>query len=380
VTRSLDLRGMKRPPRRRPLAVALALAAVAAAQAAPALATGSWAATASLGSARNAFAAATLSDGTVLVVGGSPVASVGTTAERYEPATETWTATGTMATGRAGHALAALQDGGALVTGGQGPAGILRSAERFDAGSSTWSAVALMATPRANHTATVLADGRVLVVGGITPNGGATNDVEIYNPTTGQWSRASAIRNPRYNHTATLLADGRVLVAGGFTPGSFHTATRKTEVYDPATDSWSFAGSMAEPRAVHAAALLADGRVLVAGGVTSPPNALVVTASAEIWNPVTEQWAPTGSLNTGRRAVEAERLADGRVLVAGGFTPANSLTATAEVFDATTGAWTPTTSMGVPRAPLLVALGDGRVLAIGSVGRILVTAVEAYLP
>ena len=139
--------------------------------------------------------------------------------------------------------------------------------------------------PRKPHSHDRLADGRVLVVGGTSAKGGATNEVEIYDPVTDAWTRADPIKNPRYNHTATILADGRVLVAGGFTPGAFHTATKKAEVYDPAADRWTVVSSMLEPRAVHAAVLLADGRVLVAGGVTSPPNVLTVTERTEIWNP-----------------------------------------------------------------------------------------------
>jgi N-acetylneuraminic acid mutarotase len=346
----------------------------------PVLAAGSWSVAGSLQLGRGAFAAATLSDGTVLVAGGAPGGLVGNTAERYDPGTDTWSRTGNLAVARVGATLSPLAGGQALVVGGQAGAGFLRSTERFDPVTATWSAAAPLSTPRANHTATVLGDGRVLVVGGTTSSGGATNEVEIYDPAAGTWMRADPLRNPRYNHAATLLADGRVLVTGGFTPGAFHTATRKAEVYDPASDEWSFTGSMQQPRAVHAAALLADGRVLVAGGVTSPPNALVVTATSELWDPATDTWTSTGALLVPRRAVDAERLADGTVLVAGGYTPGGAATATTELFDVAAGAWVAAPSMGVPRAPLLATLLDGRVLAIGSVGRELLTTVEAYAP
>ena len=74
---------------------------------------------------------------------------------------------------------------------------------------------------------------------------------------------------------------------------------------------------MLEPRAVHGAVLLADGRVLVAGGVSSPPNVLTVTGGTEIWSPASASWTPTGSLAIPRRAIQAERLADGSVLEIG---------------------------------------------------------------
>jgi hypothetical protein len=68
-----------------------------------------------------------------------------------------------------------------------------------------------------------------------------------------------------------VLRDGRVLVSGGDTPiacahscGTVSAAS--AEVYDPATGVWSPTGSMSVARATHLSVTLADGRVLVAGG------------------------------------------------------------------------------------------------------------------
>ena len=340
----------------------------------------SWVAADSLNRARLSFAAATLDDGTVLVAGGSPGGLVGATGETYDAGSEQWTLTANLLIGRSGHTLSALDDGRALAVGGNSASGLQASSELFDPGTSSWTLAAPLAVPRTNHSATVLGDGRVLVAGGNANNGGATNEVEIYDPTANSWSRADSLRNPRYNHSATLLADGRVLVAGGFTPGSFHTPLKTAEVYDPQRDSWSIVGAMEVARAVHAAALLPDGRVLVAGGVTNPPNTITVTDSTELFDPTTERWVATGSLNVPRRAIEAALLSDGTVLVAGGFDNANALTASAEVYNAVTGAWSNVPSMSLARAPRLVTLADGRVMAIASVGRVRTAVVEIFTP
>jgi hypothetical protein len=66
----------------------------------------------------------------------------------------------------------------------------------------------------------------------------------------------------RYLHTATLLPDGRVLVAGG----AFTDGRASAELYDPVTGTWTPTGSMTTGRLAFAATLLPDGRVLVAGG------------------------------------------------------------------------------------------------------------------
>jgi Kelch motif len=87
--------------------------------------------------------------------------------------------------------------------------------------------------------------------------------------------------------TATLLPDGRVLVAGG-TGDSEVGAT--AEIYDPKTGTFSPTGSMTAARISHTATLLADGRVLVAGG--SDEYGLV--APAEVYDPQTGTFSPTG--------------------------------------------------------------------------------------
>ena len=95
-------------------------------------------------------------------------------------------------------------------------------------------------------------------------------------------------------HTATLLPNGKVLVAGGYNGAYLASA----ELYDPATETWSPTGSLAAARRNHTATLLPNGMVLVAGGTTSSNDAPL--ASAELYDPATETWSPTGSLATAR--------------------------------------------------------------------------------
>ena len=115
-------------------------------------------------------------------------------------------------------------------------------------------------------TATRLADGTVLVAGGFGTSSQAT--AERYDPATNTWTSAGSMREGRVGHTATLLPNGKVLVAGGAnsTQGGTYLAT--AELYDPAADGWRPAGALAGPRSGHTATPLPDGRVLVAGGAS----------------------------------------------------------------------------------------------------------------
>jgi hypothetical protein len=107
--------------------------------------------------------------------------------------------------------------------------------------NETFNLTGSMATPRANHTVTLVPDGTVLVAGSfkvggyLDPNPGALGTAELYGPATGAFSATGEMTTPRFGHTATLLANGRVLIAGG-TTGSYpgYSYLSSTELYSPA--------------------------------------------------------------------------------------------------------------------------------------------------
>ena len=109
-------------------------------------------------------------------------------------------------------------------------------------------------------------DGRVLVTAG------CSTAAALYDPSTGTFSPTGSMSAVRAGETATLLHDGRVLFAGGYNcaPAGADGIWASAELYDPATGTFSPTGSMAAPRQQHTATLLADGRVLIAGGLSGP--------------------------------------------------------------------------------------------------------------
>ena len=120
----------------------------------------------------------------------------------------------------------------------------------------------------------------------------------------------------RNQHTATLLADGRVLVAGGCGDPSCSSAVSSAEIYDPATGTWSPTGALNSARGQQTATLLPGGGVLVAGGCCGVGG--VSVALAELYNPATGLWSPTGPMGSPRSAHTATLLPGGQVLAAGG--------------------------------------------------------------
>src|SRR5437762_2341799 len=157
----------------------------------------------------------------------------------------------------------------------------------------------------------------VLAALALTLGFGALSTVDAQNADT--WKLTTGSMSVARRHAAvTALLDGRVLIVGGNNPAAPTTTQplASAEIYDPATDTFAPTGSMAVGRTLHTATLLPDGRVLVAGGWNPVADASI--ASAEIYNPATGSFAATGSMANARGSHAATRTASGDVLIVGG--------------------------------------------------------------
>ena len=268
---------------------------------------------------------------------------------------------GSLAEPRLLHTATALPAGAVLVVGGlwSYPA----TTERWDPASSTFDAAGALAEPRGIHTATRLPDGRVLVVGG-TDADGVLASAEAWDPASDTFGPAGSLAQARAWHTATLLRDGSVLVVGGTSAelSDVDGFVASAEVWDPLTGTFSPSGSLAEARgAYHTATILRDGRVLVVGGMGGE-------GSAEVWDPATGAFGSAGALAEARSGHTATLLSDGRVLVVGGG-GVDGFLASSEVWDPATGMFGSAGSLAEGRAMhTATLLRDGRVLIVGGEG------------
>jgi WD40 repeat protein len=333
---------------------------------------------------RSQHNATLLRDGTVLVTGGSGPRRVGVSlappvsAELYVPATRTWTATGSMSTSRTGHTATLLPDGRVLVTGGYDNNRDFASAELYDPASGTWTATGSMIEERRYHTATLLLDGSVLVAGGFgnEPGLDVLAAAELYDPRTGTWTATRSMVTPRVYHKATLLADGRVLLIGGINSGPEGGPT-VADLYDPRSGSWTTTRTKVSPAQGDSATLLPDGRVLVVGGSSG--------TSAQLFDPRSGSWAKTGSMGTPRRFHTATLLPDGTVLVTGGEYETTPTCTSAELYDPGSGSWTTAPNMLVLRSAYssnytATLLADSTVLVAGGDDNGALASAELYDP
>ena len=283
------------------------------------------------------------------------------------------TATTPLLTARASHSATVLPDGRVLIVGGFGGSGTesapFRTSELYDPATATVTAGPELSIGRSGHTATRLGSGQVLIAGGWTGPTGQSNTAELYDPAGHRFIRLANLAAPRAGATATLLADGRVLLVGG--DGEADEPLATAEIYDPATRTFHATGSMAVPRRAHTATLLPDGDVLVAGGSMGRYPSAVIHQAAELFDPRTGRFRPTGALAVGRHKHAAVALPDGRVLVVGGSDQRDwrgQLTS-AEVYDPATARFAPVGPLNLARfkfpGAAVVLLPSHRVLIAG---------------
>lgn len=186
------------------------------------------------------------------------------------------------------------------------------------------------------------------------------------------WTASGTLGETLISPTATLLQSGKVLLTGGNNvPSSAGPSGAGANVYDPLTGTWSPTGLMGTEQyglSEQTATLLANGEVLVAGGETFfiPPTG-ADQAKSELYDPSTNTWSPTGSMSVPRFQHTATLLPSGQVLVAGGYTGVwHTPVASAELYDSATGTWSNTGSMTKARVWAFAALlANGNVLIVG---------------
>lgn len=184
---------------------------------------------------------------------------------------------------------------------------------------------------------------------------------------SGAWTATGSMRSARDGHTAAVLANGKILVAGGTNNG---VALASAELFNPVAGTWASTGSMHVARTLARAVLLSNGSVLVMGGCVNDCLSATIK-SAELFNPTAGTFTATGSMIQARAEFGVTLLANGQVLVVGGCTAYDAngclaVTNKAEIYNPATGTWTATGALRAARhAMTATRLASGKVLVAG---------------
>jgi hypothetical protein len=338
-----------------------------------------------LESARFGASATLLGDGRVLLAGGatrgSPGApdpsSISARVDLYDPAAGSFSPFAAAGfTERIYHAAGPTPDGGVLFAGGLGKFGPTDDIYKIDPARA--ASIGKLPAPRWGGGAATLADGTLLIVGGYTSSDGlghgtlATDAVLV---AVDGSSRSVALPSPRAFAAATVLADGRVLVTGGVDDAG---ARDDALLFSPVDQTFatlspsSGRAAMLTPRVAHSATLLPSGAVFLFGGNDGHAS----TAAAELWSPDSGGFVDAPLFNLApRQRQAAAALADGTVLVAGGESSPQLLSIPSPVLDPIAYRPAATGSSGsvvddLPTAPAraeatATVLGDGSLLYVG---------------
>ncbi len=303
--------------------------------------------------------AALLPDNRVLVVG-VPEPWI------YDPASDRRQRASSPPEPRSGGGVAWLADGRLLWVGGRDAAGRPTArAAIFDPRTDRWAAAAPLGTARAGHTVTRLVDGRAVVSGGVDTDGVALADQEVYDLPSHRWTPATPLAEARVHHGAIALPDGGLWLVGGLdTDGE---PLDRFEVFDAALEPVATQGRLFDARAHHAVLPWIEPdldlvRILVIGGQADVPLASVEACHIN-------DCQPLGRLEVARSRPSATRLADGRVLVAGGRGVDGPVGVT-EVLQAGRKLWRRGPELAKSRIePAAVLLADGSLFVVGDITR-----------
>ena len=264
--------------------------------------------------------------------------------------------------------------GGALLAGGQAwrrdgigaTPGARSDASFWELATRRWHPLPSLPHPRQDHAAVTLPEGRVLLIGGRSHDAAELRTTLLWDPADRRFHEGPPLLAARSRPIAVSLADGAVLVLGSDFDDDMERGTR-AEVLWPGARQWEPAGQTA--RLFHPGPVCVSGeRVLIAGGrdngfgfaiVEGVHYAPPLDQMTEVWERSSRAWKTLGPLTRSRDEATGVTLSDGRILVVGGWDRGTTL-ATAEVWDPRTNEWSETGSVALPRSSFaLTALPNG---------------------
>lgn len=228
-----------------------------------------------------------------------------------------------------------------------------------------WQKTESMNSPRFVFRMIALNSQKALAAGGQDLGLTALSTSEIYDPATETWTATGPLNIARANYRLVKLSDGSILAIGGQTgEGNPVVQTSSIERFDESTGAWSIVGQLQEPLQNFALAYVDDSHIYILGGLVGDN----VTKHCEVYNAVTNESSFIASLTEVRHNQPCLPLHNGKILVTGGRNggAGSVYLSSCEIYDPALNAWTPLSPMSQNRMEgVLVEFSDDVVLAAG---------------
>jgi N-acetylneuraminic acid mutarotase len=253
--------------------------------------------------------------------GQPPVYSV-KTVQIYNPANDTWALAADLPVARVASKAMQLADGSVLLIGSDAVSTLV-STVIYHPASNTWTSGKALQGSTGLYYATLLPNGKVMALIGNPTFNATALQAELYSPDSGMWSSANTGYDGTQVAPVTHLLDGRLVIAGGFqllNGGIYWSTSKQTQIYHPTTNRWTRGQDLPTTRYFHVLNTLPDGNVLVAGGDSSDSwqNGWF-TPTTQIYSAASNTWSSGADMLNGPRNATSIVLANGQVMVAGGL-------------------------------------------------------------
>jgi N-acetylneuraminic acid mutarotase len=282
-----------------------------------AVASNTWIARAEIPRIRGQFvgAAATNAAGRSILYIVDASGRTGGTLQAYNAATNTWSESYPAARARGFDFNAASVINGRLyVSGGlwefRAEGGCLTDLHRFDPGTRTWSLISQMPIPGGRGVSGVI-NGQLYILTNCdeTPDGPAPVKLAFfrYNPATNQWI---TLANPesRHVHGMAGVIGGKFYVVGG------EDRANLLEVYNPATNTWTRKarmplGQFGASGRWNGAGVALGGKLYVIGGFQIDINGNVTQVrTTNVYDPASNTWSVKRPLPVGLAGIVGSRV------------------------------------------------------------------------
>jgi N-acetylneuraminic acid mutarotase len=256
--------------------------------------------------------------GKLYVVAGKATAGPQSLMRVYDAATNTWSTGPSLPGPAVENPAAAVLNGKLYVFGGSTDpfSGAVTNAAVFDPSTNAWTALPAMPVARGGATAQAIGS-KIYVIGGMNAAGDSLDSVSVFDTSTSSWGTAASMATRRDN-PASAVFGGKLYVFGGRTRNADGTVPvnnlSTVEMYDPATNTWTFKASMPTGRRTMVVGVL-NGRALVIGGERKADG--TAFAANEEYDPITDAWRILKPLPTARHGAVAGTI-NGVVYVVGG--------------------------------------------------------------